>query len=361
MKYFIRSLFVLSILILTACGASKTEISATQTDQPPIPTLAPSPTSPPSATMIVILPTASSTSVATIPTALAPTSTPTLSPYYFEVEDRRILNIYQSADDQLLISVDLFGYYDEMPPIAPDNATIINPFIDSVWSPQGRYLAFMGAIDGPSSDLYLFDTLTLEIRRLSSGPNQATSPFWSLDGEWIVHDELITAVGGQIQAVWAAKVDGSELIRLYDPQGVPDLLGFISPTTYYVFDKNLGGRVILRLVNLDQNSVVNIYDFSAAGGDSLAHAFDPESGAIVFYPTVALEYQIYGDNPGFYLAAPWELTPTLIVPSHQAYSATVFWDKDQGVFITSEPCPEQAGNVQAFTIEGTVSCVEPPP
>lgn len=355
MKYFFRVWFVLAILLLNACGASNAEITAIQTAPAPTHTLAPSPT---------LNPTATSTTAAPITPTLAPSLTPTPSPdYYFEVEGERILNIYQSSDDQLLISIDVFGYYDELPAPEPDNVRVINPHIDLAWSPEGRYLAFVGAIDGPSSDLYLFDTLTLTVKRLSSGPNQAISPFWSLDGKWIVHNELVSAIGGQIKAVWAAKADGSELIWLYDPHGIPVLVGFITPTTYYVFDKTMGGNFFLRLIDLDQGSVVNIYDFSAAGGDVLAYAFDPESGAIVFYPTVAVvpENQEYIDNPGFYLAAPWELTPKLIVPSHWGHKAKLFWDKDQGLFVTSEPCPEQADKVQAFTIEGDVSCVEPPP
>jgi hypothetical protein len=121
----------------------------------------------------------------------------------------------------------------------------------------------------------------------------------------------------------------------------------------------MGGRSVLRLVNIDEGSMVTIYDFSGAGGGALGHDFDPESGAIAFYLSAPVEFSKY--DPGFYLAAPWKLTPTLIVPSWQSYRATVFWDEDLGVFITSEPCSEQADNVQAFTIEGTVTCVEPPP
>jgi hypothetical protein len=322
--------------------------------------------------MTVIPPTGDSTTVATIPPTLAPPSIPTpSSDYYFEVEDRRILNIYQSADDQLLISVDLFGYYDEMPPMPPlgqpDNANAINPYTDSVWSPQGRYLAFMGAIDGPSSDLYVFDTLTSEIRRLSSGPNQAVDPVWSPDENWIVHNELIFTHGCQIEAVWAAKVDGSEIKRLYEPHSCPWIVGWIGPSTYYVFDAGMGGRSVLRLVNIDEGSMVTIYDFSASGGDVSAFDYDPESGAVAFYPSlpdVPQGIPIYSENPGYYLAAPWELTPRLIVPTghwRDWRDVKIFWDKDQGVFITSEPCSEQAGNVQAFTTEGTVTCVEPPP
>ncbi|MEA1977883.1 MAG: hypothetical protein U9N80_08275 [Chloroflexota bacterium] len=57
------------------------------------------------------------------------------------------------------------------------------------WSPNGRYLAFVGALDAQNSDLYLYDVETDALRRLSDGPNQATRPVWSLDGRGLFHVE----------------------------------------------------------------------------------------------------------------------------------------------------------------------------
>lgn len=51
------------------------------------------------------------------------------------------------------------------------------------WSPDGRYLAFVGSIDGPSADLYIYDSTINQIMRLSSGNNHAEDPLWS--GLWI--------------------------------------------------------------------------------------------------------------------------------------------------------------------------------
>jgi hypothetical protein len=42
------------------------------------------------------------------------------------------------------------------------------------WSSDGRLLAFNTAIDGPSADVYLYDTTTGEIGRLTNGPDQST-------------------------------------------------------------------------------------------------------------------------------------------------------------------------------------------
>ena len=58
------------------------------------------------------------------------------------------------------------------------------------WSPDGRYLAFIAAIDGPSSDVYSYDLQTGQINRLTDGPNQAANLSWSPDSKWIVHEEV---------------------------------------------------------------------------------------------------------------------------------------------------------------------------
>ncbi len=82
-----------------------------------------------------------------------------------------------------------------------------------VWSPDGRYLAFSAAIDGPSSDLYALDIRTDELIRLSDGLNQATSLVWSPDSRGILHAEL--DYRGTYQplkkALWYAPLDGPAL------------------------------------------------------------------------------------------------------------------------------------------------------
>lgn len=83
---------------------------------------------------------------------------------------------------------------------------------DPAWSPNGRYLAFTAAIDGPTADLYVYDTLSNQIRRLSDGLDMATQPEWSPNGKWIVHRGMDHyGVGCNESGVWAAAVDGSEV------------------------------------------------------------------------------------------------------------------------------------------------------
>lgn len=56
------------------------------------------------------------------------------------------------------------------------------------WSPDGRYLAFAGQMEGLSSDLYLYDMSTKKIQRLSNDNEELQSILWSPDGKWILHE-----------------------------------------------------------------------------------------------------------------------------------------------------------------------------
>ncbi len=55
------------------------------------------------------------------------------------------------------------------------------------WSPNGRYLAFAGQMDGPSSDLYVLDVETGQRRRLTDGLEQIVDMLWSPDGRRILN------------------------------------------------------------------------------------------------------------------------------------------------------------------------------
>lgn len=128
------------------------------------------------------------------------------------------------------------------------------------WSPDGRYLAFVGAIDGPSADVYVYDAQTDQVRRLTDGPDQAALMGWSPDSRWIIHaaaSSYMLADGGDIggfpaDAVWAVAPDGTALRRLYEPGRVDLILGWLSDTVFLV--EEWSGYIFLhdlRSVDLD--------------------------------------------------------------------------------------------------------------
>ncbi|HKZ24582.1 MAG TPA: hypothetical protein VJ398_02195, partial [Acidimicrobiia bacterium] len=73
------------------------------------------------------------------------------------------------------------------------------------WSPDGRQLAFMGLMEGPTADLYLYSLEDGQIRWLSSGPAHAIRPSWSPDGDYIVHHGVLgmgTGAGFSVTGAW---------------------------------------------------------------------------------------------------------------------------------------------------------------
>jgi dipeptidyl aminopeptidase/acylaminoacyl peptidase len=150
--------------------------------------------------------------------------------------------------------------------------TVLEEANPPMWSPNGRFLAFTGAIDGPSSDLYVYDIQTDQVLRLTDGPNQAAILAWSPDSRWIIHSESSTymiADGGEIggfpaDVVWAAAADGSEVRRLYGPAGVEWVLGWISDTQLLVH--RWSGYIFrhdLREVDVRTGAVRTIYSKDA--------------------------------------------------------------------------------------------------
>ena len=85
------------------------------------------------------------------------------------------------------------------------------------WQPgDGRLLAFVGAMDGPTADLYTYDTQTEAITRLTDGPSQALAPTWSPDGEYVLHfgGSWVEPLGGAL--IGYNRPDGSWAVRIED-------------------------------------------------------------------------------------------------------------------------------------------------
>jgi hypothetical protein len=100
------------------------------------------------------------------------------------------------------------------------------------WSPDGQLLAFVASIDGPSSDVYVRQMETGEVRRVSSGPTQAGHLLWSPDGSYVVHSAIGDINVGRsgsdiISGLWASPLSGDRPRLLVDGSAFP--LGWLSP------------------------------------------------------------------------------------------------------------------------------------
>jgi hypothetical protein len=153
----------------------------------------------------------------------------------------------------------------------------IQHFSSYRWSPNGEMLAFFAGIEGPTSDLYVYTPSTDKIIRLTSGPSQGYRPVWSPDNKYIVHvgaSNFGTGAGYNIQGVWAARCDGSQVITLDPPGATSDerFLGWKDDATFVSYSWGAAdGPNNIRFTNIltGEVDIVWKYEFSnAAFGDS---------------------------------------------------------------------------------------------
>jgi dipeptidyl aminopeptidase/acylaminoacyl peptidase len=112
------------------------------------------------------------------------------------------------------------------------------------WQPgDGRLLAFVGAMDGPTADLYLYDTETQAITRLTDGPSQALAPTWSPDGKYILHfgGSWVEPLGGALigynrpDGAWAVRIeDGAVITQPGKDYMHSNFLGWIDDQHYLI-------------------------------------------------------------------------------------------------------------------------------
>jgi len=121
------------------------------------------------------------------------------------------------------------------------------------WSPHvgGHYLAFSAALDYPKLDLYRFDTWSNNIRPLTTGPNHRYQPFWSPDGQWVLHLEVEDFGNGgawSVESMSAVSFDGSDSKELYVIGGNRHkLIKWLNDTTFLVTENSSSGpRKLMR-------------------------------------------------------------------------------------------------------------------
>lgn len=65
------------------------------------------------------------------------------------------------------------------------------------WSNSSRYLAFAGEMNGPSSDLYLYDLGNESTTQLSNGPEEIQLLYWSRDNTRIIYQSTFSIGEGE--------------------------------------------------------------------------------------------------------------------------------------------------------------------
>ncbi len=193
------------------------------------------------------------------------------------------------------------------------------------WSPDGTKLAFISALDGPSSDVYLYTVATGEILRLTDGPSQAYGLSWSPDSRTIVHagvSSFGTGAGYGLTGMWAVPADGSPLKTLTKPDGGDvKVLGWIASNVFIMHGWSvICGDANLRLYNLDDGSG----RYLAPGCFSSA-AFDQTTHALAF---IAQPDEAGGIRAGLHIVPPESSEPIFITPE----AVRVEWSPRFGQF-----------------------------
>lgn len=103
------------------------------------------------------------------------------------------------------------------------------------WSPDGTRLAFIGLMDGPSAEVYLYTAASEQVTRVSRDEAQNYLVSWSPDGERLLYfgaQSFGTGAGFDTTGVWSARQDGSNVTWLYVPEGgVEELTGWLDGST----------------------------------------------------------------------------------------------------------------------------------
>ena len=219
-----------------------------------------------------------------------------------------------------------------------------------IWSPDGRYLAFAGAIDGPSADVYVYDGLTNEVRRLTSGPNHAMDLVWSPDSRWILHREVTRFGHGCYEvAMWAAAADGSQVRRLFDSR-CGDLAGWINDSSFIAFNRDWTSFWGVVFVDLAANQIRTLY------ADSFwNYAFDPRHAIFAFAPTFSRDGSPPTLNGRLYMVTPNARAPIFV--SDQVIN--ISWNPQVGYITTTDiSCGRK--QVAALLPDATFFCLDLP-
>lgn len=200
------------------------------------------------------------------------------------------------------------------------------------WSPDGKRLAYIGAAQGPSADLYEYLLESGATLRLTDGPDQAYAPLWSPDGQWIAQTAAAgfgTGAGIVVTGFFAARADGSGVISLYDiPEhsGGEYGIGWLNAHTLVMQSWYITcGPSDLRLADLSQVKADLVFE-----GCVSAAAVAPSRGSVLFAQSP--ETAMFNDNPqpGLFLITDAARQPRLI---SDADIQEIAWAEGIGSFL----------------------------
>ena len=111
-----------------------------------------------------------------------------------------------------------------------------NPIISPVWSPNGRYVAYV-SFEKAKPIVYLQELATGKRREISYFEGNNSAPAFSPDGQWLC---VALSRGGRTQ-LWMLSVAGNELRRFSSSYGIDTEPTFSPDGQYVYFTSDRGG------------------------------------------------------------------------------------------------------------------------
>jgi hypothetical protein len=228
------------------------------------------------------------------------------------------------------------------------------------WSPNRRYLAFVAVMDATSSDLFVYDTQTGNLRRLTNGPDWVGAIEWSPDGTQIIMQELLNDTeflfdpnSKPPSSVWSVSVSTNEIKQLYSTGEDPtwqNILLWLDDTHFIAY----GGF----LVDADQARELRLVDTETGTSKIL---FDGVFVGISF-DRVHEVFAIYEQNTEHCLPSSICLVSikagTIRPLDVDPYSFSFpWWEENSGLFVSGSDCENDPQSLQAVNYQGAFRCV----
>lgn len=224
--------------------------------------------------------------------------------------------ILSLPDGKVIRRIDLIGelaqnWLAENPPTEYQGlaSTILRaPYI---WSPDGRYLAFSGALDGESSDLYLYDAIEDQVTQLTDGSKQAVVHSWSPDSRWILHEAAMfyRPQDRVIYSTWAASADGQVRRLEYGPFNQHPIIGWFTEDILLTYtQRSAGSSEELRTVDVTTGKTEFIFN-----QPFLEAAYDPVEG-IILLNIQPVDHASASNRPGIFRLNPESGELVILLP-----------------------------------------------
>ena len=212
------------------------------------------------------------------------------------------------------------------------------------WSPDGKKLAFVGALDGPNADIYVYDMVSRTIQKVSRDEGQDFSPSWSPDGKSILYFETDSFGPGAevpVKGIWLAASDGSgrELLESSESAG-EQMLGWRDAETAVLVSRKPDSVVArLRMYNIHSHEQTVLQE-GGVFGVVVATGLEQVAGTVLFSKSDGL-YILPPGSP-----EPEKLSSEKVIRSD--YSPSIRWQSEWGgIFIVHF----KGGNLSTFRLE----------